>query len=59
MVGEETPLLSEHYLVYGPLAQFDGQSVIVLELGPASEDIALLDSLSRDFYVLTPVYEEG
>lgn len=58
-VGAETPLLSEHYLVYGPLAQFDGQSVIVLELGPVAEDIALLDALSREFYVLTPISEEG
>jgi len=59
MVGEETPLLTEHYLVYGPISSFDGQNVIVLELGPSSEDIALLDSLSHDFYVLTPVTDEG
>jgi len=59
MVGEETPLLSEHYLVYGPISSFDGQNVIVLELGPGAEDVALLDALSRDFYVLTPVADEG
>jgi hypothetical protein len=59
MVGEETPLLSEHYLVYGPISSFDGHNVIVLELGPGAEDVALLDALSRDFYVLTPIYEEG
>jgi hypothetical protein len=58
-MGELTPLVSEHYLVYGPLSSFHGQDVIVLEVGPTSEDIALLDTLSRDFYVLTPVYDEG
>ena len=58
-IGETTPLLSEHYLVHGPLSQADLQSVIVLEVGPAPQDIALLDSLSRDFYVLTPAYDES
>jgi hypothetical protein len=58
-IGEATPLLSEHYLVRGPLSQADSQSVIVLEIGPAPQDIALLDSLSRDFWVLTPAYDEG
>jgi len=58
-IGEATPLLSEHYLIHGPLSQADGQSVIVLGIGPASQDVALLDSLSRDFYVLTPAYDEG
>jgi len=58
-IGEASPLVTEHYLVYGPLASFDGQSVIMLELGPSSEDVALLDSLSNDFYVLTPVTDEG
>jgi hypothetical protein len=58
-IGEATPLLSEHYLVYGPLASFQGNDAIVLEIGPAAEDVALLDSLSRDFYILTPSYDEG
>jgi hypothetical protein len=54
-MGDATPLISEHYLVAGPLSSFDGSSVIVLEAGPAPEDVALLDKLSRDFYVLTPI----
>jgi len=58
-IGEATPLLSEHYLIHGPLSQAASHSVIVLEVGPAHEDVALLDSLSRDFYVLTAAYDEG
>lgn len=58
-IGEATPLLSEHYLVAQPLSDFDPGNLIVLELGPAPEDVALLQALSRDFYVLTPVYDEG
>lgn len=57
--GEATPLLSEHYLVMQPLSEFDHGDVIVLELGTAPEDIALLQALSSDFYVLTPAYDEG
>jgi len=58
-IGEVTPLLSEHYLVRGPLSQADPESMIKLEIGPASRDVALLDALSRDFFVLTPAYDEG
>ena len=58
-MGDQTPLLSEHYLVTGPLSSFDGSSVLVLAIGPTSEDIALLDSLKQDFFVLTPSYDES
>ena len=58
-LGEESPLLSEHYLVMQPLSSFDGSSFVVLAIGPTSEDLALLDSLRQDFFVLTPVYDEG
>jgi hypothetical protein len=54
-LGETTPLLSEHYLV----SSLSDPYPIVLEVGPAREDIALLDALSTDFFVLTPFYDEG
>jgi hypothetical protein len=54
-LGETTPLLSEHYLV----SSLSDPYPIVLEVGPAREDIALLDALSSDFYILTPMYDEG
>jgi hypothetical protein len=58
-LGDATPLLNQHYLVFGPLSSFPADDVIILETGPAAEDVALLDSLSRDFYVLTPSQDEG
>jgi hypothetical protein len=54
-LGETTPLLSEHYLV----SSLSDPYPIVLEVGPAREDIALLNTLSGDFYILTPMYDEG
>ena len=57
-VGEQTPLLSEHYLVTGPLSSPDS-TFLVLAIGPTAEDMALLESLKEDFFVLTPVYDEG
>jgi hypothetical protein len=58
-VGDETPLLSEHYLVSGPLSSFDGSSFLVLAIAPSQEDLALLDSLKEDFFIMTPAYGEG
>jgi hypothetical protein len=57
--GEATPLLSEHYLVPAPLSALAGAEPIVLAIGPAPEDIALLDSLKQDFYVFTPAYDDA
>jgi hypothetical protein len=54
-LGESTPLLSEHYLV----SSLSNPYPIVLEIGPAREDMALLDSLSSSFFILTPAYDEG
>jgi hypothetical protein len=54
-LGETTPLLSEHYLV----SSLSNPYPILLEVGPAREDIALLNTLSGDFYILTPMYDEG
>jgi hypothetical protein len=54
-LGETTPLLSEHYLVSSLTEPYP----IVLEVGPAREDMALLDSLSSSFFILTPAYDEG
>lgn len=51
--GERTPLVSEHYLVSGPLEQADS-SFLVLAIGPTREDIALLEALKEDFFVVTP-----
>jgi hypothetical protein len=53
--GDTTPLLSEHYLV----SSLSNPYPILLEVGPAREDIALLNTLSGDFYILTPMYDEG
>jgi hypothetical protein len=58
-IGEVTPLLSEHYLVYGPLAGVQPEDMILLEVGPTSDDAQLIQALSGDFYVLTPAYDEG
>ena len=56
-VGEETPLLSEHYLVTGPLSSPDS-SYLVLAIGPTAEDVALLNALKDDFWIVTPTYAE-
>ena len=56
-IGEATPLLSEHYLVPAPLSAHAGAAPIAIMIGPAPEDIALLDSLKRDFYVMTAPYD--
>jgi len=53
--GEATPLVSEHYLV----SKLDSDFAIVLETGPAPEDVAMLESLKNDFFVLTPAIDEG
>jgi len=58
-MGEATPLLSEHYLVYGPLASAQPEDMIVLEVGPSADDAQLIQTLSSDFYVLTPVSDQG
>ncbi|MGZ5178287.1 MAG: hypothetical protein ACXWCW_29540 [Burkholderiales bacterium] len=54
-IGEPTPLVTEHYLVLGALDTFDPSNALVLESGSTPEDVALLQNLSRDFYVLTPI----
>jgi hypothetical protein len=54
-IGEPTPLVTEHYLVLGALDTFDLSNALVLESGSTPEDVALLQNLSRDFYVLTPI----
>jgi hypothetical protein len=41
--------------VLGSLETFDPSNALVLESGSTPEDIALLEHLSRDFYVLTPI----
>jgi hypothetical protein len=46
----------QHYLVLGALDSFDPRYALILETGHSSEDIALLEHLSGDFYVLTPIY---
>jgi hypothetical protein len=53
--AEATPSVTEHYLVLGSLETFDPSNALVLESGSTPEDIALLDHLSKDFYVLTPI----
>jgi hypothetical protein len=54
-IGEPTPLVTEHYLVLGALDTFDPSNALVLESTSTPEDVALLENLSRDFYVLTPI----
>jgi hypothetical protein len=58
-VGEETSLVSEHYLVSGPLSSFDESDAIVLVIAPTEQDIALLESLKEDFFIVTPSYDVG
>jgi len=58
-MGEATPLLSEHYLVYGPLAAAQPEDMILLETGPSADDAQLIEALAGDFWVLTPAYDEG
>jgi hypothetical protein len=53
-LGGESSLVSEHYLVPAPLSSYDGSSFFVLAIGPAREDLALLEALKQDFYVITP-----
>ena len=53
--AEVIPSVTEHYLVLGSLDTFDPSNALVLESGTTPEDIALLDHLSKDFYVLTPI----
>jgi hypothetical protein len=55
-VGHTTPLLSEHFLIPMPESAYDPSQVVVLMIGPGSEDIALLDALKEHFVVLTPDY---
>src|SRR5687767_10341984 len=57
-LGAASPLVTEHHLVPWPLSSYDGTSFLVLAIGPAREDLALLESLKQDFYVLTPPGEE-
>jgi hypothetical protein len=57
-IGDATPLISEHYLIAAPDSAYDPSELVVLMVGPASEDVALLDSLKEHFIVLTPVYGE-
>lgn len=58
-VGDATPLLSEHYLIAAPESAYDPSELVVLMIGPASDDIALLDALKEHFIVLTPAYGEA
>jgi len=58
-VRETTPRLTEHYLVLGGLETFDPSNALVFETGSRPERFALLDHLSRDFYVLTPIVPVG
>jgi hypothetical protein len=58
-LGDATPLLSEHYLIAAPDSAYDPSELVVLMVGPASEDVALLDSLKEHFIVLTPAYGEA
>jgi hypothetical protein len=52
---ETTPrFITEHYLVLGGLETFDPSNALVFETGSRPERFALLEHLSRDFYVLTP-----
>jgi hypothetical protein len=54
-VRETTPGVTEHYLVLGGLETFDPNNALVFETGSRPERFALLEHLSRDFYVLTPI----
>jgi len=54
-IGEPNALVTEHYLVLGALDTFDPSNALVLESGSTPGDVALLQNLSRDFYVLTPI----
>jgi len=54
-VRESTPGITEHYLVLGGLETFDPTNALVFETGSQPERFALLEHLSRDFYVLTPI----
>ena len=54
-VRESTPGVTEHYLVLGGLETFDPSNALVFETGSQPERFALLEHLSRDFYVLTPI----
>jgi len=55
LVRESTPGVTEHYLVLGGLDTFDPSNALVFETGSRPERFALLEHLSRDFYVLTPI----
>jgi hypothetical protein len=59
-VRETAPrFITEHYLVLGGLETFDPGNALVFETGSRPERFALLDHLSRDFYVLTPIVPVG
>jgi hypothetical protein len=58
-LGDATPLLSEHYLIAAPDSSYDPSELVVLTIGPSSDDVALLDSLKEHFIVLTPVYGQA
>ena len=58
-IGDATPLLSRHYLIPAPGSAYDPSEFAVLAIGPASEDLALLDSLKEHFIILTPAYGEA
>jgi hypothetical protein len=58
-IGDATPLISEHYLIAAPDSGYDSSELVVLTIGPASEDLALLDSLKEHFIILTPAYGEA
>ena len=48
----------EYYLVSGPLATFDGEHYILFDSGTSGEDLAYLGTLSEDFWVLSPIYDD-
>jgi hypothetical protein len=54
-VRQPTPGVTEHYLVLGGLDTFDPSNALVFETGSRPERFALLEHLSHDFYVLTPI----
>jgi hypothetical protein len=53
--GDATPLISEHYL----MSSLNDDFMILVEAGGSPEDVAMLDSLKSDFFVLTPSYEDA
>jgi hypothetical protein len=53
--GDSSPFVSEHYL----MSKLDSDFVIVVEAGPSPEDIAMLDQLKNDFFVLTPATDDA